>query len=250
MKNILTFFIVALCLIIIVTPVTAAREDQGAHPGITIAPAADHNQDQIDRKGSDDRMPNTSAARETIRGERTDVRADAGEINRSTTHTIPGLQNDTAREQERSNASNRNVTPVRAGWTKNENAVRAAVHTLLAMDNVTGGIGPQVSALARDFNNSARSTEQLETRISNRDAFSKLFFGGDRDAAGELVTITAKNRAGIQQIQRLMNTTTMDADTQAMMDQQLQVLLQEQDRLDQLALQTEQDRGLFGWMNK
>jgi hypothetical protein len=133
---------------------------------------------------------------------------------------------------------------------KNDNDVRSAVHTLLAMDNVTGGIGPQVSALARDFNNSAGSTQQLETRITNRDAFSKFFFGGDHDAAGELVTMTAQNRARIRQIQELMNGTAMDADTRGMMDQQLQVLLGEQDRLDQLASLTVQDRGLFGWINK
>ncbi|MFH1106092.1 MAG: hypothetical protein V1731_02680, partial [Candidatus Aenigmatarchaeota archaeon] len=35
---------------------------------------------------------------------------------------------------------------------KNQNKVRIAVHTLLAMENLTGGIGRNVSAIARDFN--------------------------------------------------------------------------------------------------
>jgi hypothetical protein len=116
------------------------------------------------------------------------------------------------------------------------------------MENRTGGIGPQVSAIAREFNNSAKASQLYEDRITNRDAISKLFFGGDRQAAAELANLTAQNQARISEIENLMNTTTLDPDTLSQMDQQLQVLRQQLAQEQQLIAQAQQDRGLFGWL--
>ncbi|WP_424025799.1 hypothetical protein [Methanoregula sp.] len=118
---------------------------------------------------------------------------------------------------------------------------------MLAMENRTGGIGPQVSAIAREFNNSANASQQYENRINNRDAFSRFFFGSDRQAATELANLTALNQARISEIENLMNTTALDADTRSMMDEELQLLQQNVAFDQQLSTQAKQDRGLFGW---
>jgi len=80
-----------------------------------------------------------------------------------------------ALEQEMQNA-----TPALRNVLKNQNQVRIAVHTLLATEKVIGGIGPQVSAIAREFNNSVMATIQAEERIRERSWFNRLLLGGER----------------------------------------------------------------------
>jgi len=251
-KKVLVFLIIAACLVMITTPVTAANDGRGDHASLTGAPAMNATHDNDVRGMPDESRMNTTHTRETTRA------GGPGGLTGNETHnagtgtdtpvkrTISDQGDDNQKDAGHPNTTYHNATPVRAGWTKNPNQVRNAVHSLLDMGNTTGGIGPQVSAIARDVNNSASSSEQLENRIENRDFISRFLFGGDKDAAGQLTTLTAQNRASIQKIQQLMNTTTLAADTQATMDEQLQVLLAEQDRLDALASQARQEHGLFG----
>jgi hypothetical protein len=145
------------------------------------------------------------------------------------------------------NATLQKISPPGQERNANQNEVRLAVHTLLAMENITGGIGPQVSAIARDFNNSAQSTWQLEERIWNRDMFSRFFFGGDQAAASELLNLTLQNENRIRQIEQLMNSGALDAETRAMLEEQLRIMEQESTRLNRIASAEEQDRGIFGW---
>jgi len=231
-------------------PVTAANDDRGDHARVTGTPATDAPHGKDVRSG-DDVTVNTTRSRETNQFEEragpqgNDTRNNAGDVDKTIQRNISDRGNNGQKDTEYANATVHNATPVRAGWTKNPNMVRDAVHSLLAL-NTTGGLGQQVAAIARDFNNSERSSQQLENRIENRDFLSRFLFGGDKDAADQLAALTAQNRAGIQKIQQLMNSTTLDTETQATISEQLQVLLDEQDRLDALAMQDRQEHGLFG----
>jgi hypothetical protein len=133
---------------------------------------------------------------------------------------------------------------------ENQNEVRLAVHSLLAMENLTSGIGPQVSAIAREFNNSAQATERAEMRIQARDAVTRFFAGGDDVAAAELETQVTRNDARIQNLTQLMQAAALDPDVQQVMQEQLQALRQEQERLRTLAQQEKTSRGILGWLWK
>jgi hypothetical protein len=118
------------------------------------------------------------------------------------------------------------------------------------MEDRTGGIGQNISAIAREFNNSVSVSEKLEQKIQDRSGIMRVFLGGDRETAGQLATITSQNQARIQKIQQLMNTTTLDTDVRAFLEEQLQAMQNEETRLEQLATREQQDRGLFGWLGK
>lgn len=248
MKKISVILIIAVCLFVLALPVIAAKDDSGVHAGITVSAARDNDQPQIIKKAVDGAEDNTTANREVVRTEHRGTEVGNQENMADNSRNMSQLREIARQSREKYNATLQNTSPVRPGWIKNENDVRLAVHTLLAMENFTGGIGPQVSAIARDFNNSASSSQRFEERIRNRDAISRLFFGGDHDAATELANITVQNRARIGVIQQLMNTTTLDAETRAMMEEQLQVLRQNVAQGEQLSAQEQQDRGIFGWM--
>ena len=130
---------------------------------------------------------------------------------------------------------------------KNQNAVREAVHSLLAAEDVVGGIGQQVSQIARDFNNSVDKTIKAEEKIQNRNILTRLFVGGDKQAAAELEQEVSQNRARIQTLNQLMQNCNCDSETKAVLQEQIQNMEQEQNRLESLSKE-QQANGLFGWL--
>ena len=233
-----------------VLPSAAEKEGEGIHAGITIKSAEDNDPSHGDRGNGQETENGTislTPVPEISRDDQPDEQKDrnkTGDTPRNITH-VPGLKNQSGGEH---GASSENETGVPPGWVRNPNKVRDAVHTLLAMENRTGGIGPQISAIAREFNNSAGTRQQDEDRITNQDAISRFFFGGDRGAAAELANLTVENQARISEIEDLMNTTTLDAGTRAVMDEQIQLLQQNVAFDRQLAAKAQQDRGILGWL--
>jgi len=242
-KIIYTIVIIALCLSILVLPVIAAKGGEGIHDGIMVG--ADENNgkshgDKSSGKGDGDtNTPTTPTLQISPDGNRSNTADTLRNISQ-----IPGVKNKSGKDHM---ASLRDESTAPPGWERNPNEVRDIVHSLLAIENRTNGIGPQISAIAREFNNSANAIEQYENRIKNRDTFSRFFFGDDQQAATELASLTAQNQARINQIENLMNTTALDSDTLAIMEEQLYLLQQKVAFDQQLSTQAKQDRGIFGW---
>jgi len=133
---------------------------------------------------------------------------------------------------------------------QNQNQVRLAVHSLLAMEGLAGGIGPQVSAIARNFNNSVQATIKAEEKIQTRSAFSRFFAGGDKKAAEELEAEVNQNKAQIQELNQLREQCDCGEEVKALMQEQIQNMEQEQARLQELAQKEKKSKGLLGWIWK
>ncbi|UCG95590.1 MAG: hypothetical protein JSV92_00900 [archaeon] len=131
---------------------------------------------------------------------------------------------------------------------RNQNKVRLAVHSLLAMENLTGGIGKNVSEIAREFNNSVQATISAEERIEKRDGLTKFLFGGDQEAAEEIEQEIGKNRERIRKIRNLMEECECDEEVRAIMREQIENMEQEQERLGEKAQKEKESKGLFGWL--
>lgn len=265
MKRIALFLIICLCLSAMALPAGAANEgagknagDAGAGQGAAVGRIAGEINDTV--------MQVRETLQEQIRlRDQTGNQSGVPVLNRTQdreqihvmviTNGTPGRNTAQVREKIRSdrnalNATLRNATPVRAGWSTTTNEVRLAVHTLLAMENITGGIGSQVSAVAREFNNSASQSWQLEERIRNRDAVSRFFFGGDQTSAAELANLSVQNQNRIRQIEQLMANESLDEETRAMLQEQLAIMELENTRLGQVSSAEQQSRGIFGWLGK
>jgi hypothetical protein len=251
MKPITTILVIALVILVVSLPVTGAKDRPGNNADNAGSSYENPGQGQNVRETirEENQIENTMGAG-TPAENRTQDRAEVRIIKTAPGQNITVIHATIRQNHDLVNATLQNATPVRAGWSKNANEVRLAIHTLLAMENITGGIGPQVSVIARDFNNSAQNTWQMEERIQNRDAISRFFFGGDQISAAELANLTAKNQNRIRQIEQLMNYEQMDAETRAMLEEQIQILQQENTRLGQIASTEQQNRGLLGWFGK
>ena len=133
---------------------------------------------------------------------------------------------------------------------QNQNRVREAVHSFLAMEDLVGGIGPQVREIARNFNNSVQATIRAEQRIERRSAVARFFAGGDEEAAAEIEERVNQNQERIQQLKQLREECDCGAEVKELMRAQIQNMEQEQTRLNELAQREKGSKGLFGWLWK
>ena len=124
---------------------------------------------------------------------------------------------------------------------RDQNRVRLAVHALLAAENRTGGIGRDVSIIAREFDNS------VEEQIRARHGLVRFFFGGDEDAARLIVEEAQRNRERVTELRQSIGNCTCDDGTRTMLREQVRTIEQEQDRLSALAEEEMRARGLFSW---
>ena len=131
---------------------------------------------------------------------------------------------------------------------KKQNAIRETVQNLLDIEDRIGGIGQQVSAIAREFNNSIEKTIQAEEKIQKRSKFIKFFIGGVKSAAQELKQEAKQNKEKIQELKKLKEQNWMQTEIKEMFQEQIQNMEQEQSRLEKLANKEINKKGILNWL--
>lgn len=133
---------------------------------------------------------------------------------------------------------------------QNQNRVREAVHALQQLGPMMGGIGSQVSEVAQHFDNSVQSTIQLETKLQEKSGFARFFSGGDAETGKALQGEVNQNREQLQKLQQVQENCDCDEAVKTMLQEQIQNMEQEQERLQMLAEQEQNKKGLLGWIWK
>ncbi|WP_209630917.1 hypothetical protein [Methanofollis sp. W23] len=131
---------------------------------------------------------------------------------------------------------------------KDQNQVRTAVHALLAMEEREGGIGENISAIAREFNNSIQTRMMAEQQIQERQGLTRTLFGGDQEAVAALRSHLNQTSEQIRTMQQLVETSACDNQTRTLLMEHLAVMEEDQARLSALVQNETVDQGLFGWL--
>lgn len=127
--------------------------------------------------------------------------------------------------------------------------VDVALYAFSRAGDVAAGAGPEFNRLAGVINASRAATNQAEYQVQSRSSFSRMLFGGDQDAAGQLIRYADQNRQHIALMEQLVaNCSACDPQVKNALMEQVQVLSQEQNRLTAIGRQEQADRGLFGWL--
>ncbi len=121
-----------------------------------------------------------------------------------------------------------------------------ALYSITIAGNVTGMNGSHFAQLADQINQTYASTDQLQTRIENRDPITRFFLGGDATAAQALLQDTTQNQDRIRLMEQDLQSCDCNQTIHDQLQQQLTTISQDQDRLRTLANQTIQDKGVFG----
>lgn len=131
---------------------------------------------------------------------------------------------------------------------QNENRVRVAVQALLLSRDFLGGIGPQVSQIARQIADSQASTTLAETDINNRGFLQRLFFGGDLSNATVIQRELERNQERVAELKQFLSAaTSTPLEVRNMLEEQIRNIESEQERLGQLAEKESSRWGLFSW---
>lgn len=133
---------------------------------------------------------------------------------------------------------------------QNQNKIRLAVHALLATEGLVGGIGKQISEIARDFNNSVDATIKAEEKIQAKNKFKHFLFGGDKEAAAAIREQIEENLPKIEQLKELYNECDCSDEVKTVLQEQIDNLEQEQVRLSDLANKEIVSNGILGWVLK
>ena len=156
----------------------------------------------------------------------------------------------TQQRQQEMNQELQGLGTVQQNIYQNQNQVRLAVHSMIAMEDLVGAKGPQIREIARDFNNSVQATIKAEEKTQERNWFMRVLFGGDEQAAAEIEQEVNANRQRIQTLNQLKEECDCEEPVKTMLQEQIQNIEQEQNRLEQLAQAEKQSKGLFGWIWK
>lgn len=130
---------------------------------------------------------------------------------------------------------------------QNQNQMRLGVYAMLAAQNMLGNLGPQVTNLAKQIDNSVQATVNAEYSIQTRSTLARLFMGGDRGNANAIMQQIAQNQTRIQELSQLINQSGAPSDVKATLQQELQTMTQEQVRLQDVASQQLNMWGIFSW---
>jgi len=127
--------------------------------------------------------------------------------------------------------------------------VHTALYAFSIAGNVTGSSGPELARLGAELNTSSAAAYAAEEQIKNRNSLMRMLYGGDREAAGLLIQHADQNRQRIQTMEQLIaNCSECDPQVRLMLEEQVQVLSQEQNRFTVLGQEEQADKGLFGWL--
>lgn len=139
------------------------------------------------------------------------------------------------------------TTPELRDIMSGANGMRLAVHALLSAQDLVGGIGQQVSEIAKEVDRSVASTTNAEVKIQSRGFFTRFLFGGDSTSAEVIAQEAAQNQARIESLTTLLAQTNVSADVQAVLNTQIAALKEAQTRLQELAKKEQKSWGLFSW---
>lgn len=243
---------IALFIVVLMSSMVLAQGQQGIHePGTGIEEPELRETGQGTGEGAKD---NTSPGKESIDEAETGMPAGeqvmAQERMQVKAQTENELKAMVQQKQQEMNNELKGLNKDEEKVYKNQNQVRMAVHTFLAMEDLVGGIGPQVREIARGFNNSVQATIKAEENIEKRGAFKRFFAGGDEESAEEIEQESKKNMEKLKEMKQLKEECDCTEEVKAMMQEQIQNMEQEQIRLQELADKEKKSKGLFGWMWK
>lgn len=128
-------------------------------------------------------------------------------------------------------------------------AVATFVQSLIAVADRNGGIGTEVREVAQSQNESASTTAQAIDTIEKRGNFRTFFAGSDYKNIGVIRSELATTTAHIAQLQRLLEKTTVALDRTEITNQ-IDVLKEQQEKLQSYITAQEDVFSLFGWLNR
>jgi len=133
---------------------------------------------------------------------------------------------------------------------EHRSTVATFVQNLLSVANrEQGEIGEQVKVIAQAQNETKNKVADGIDKIQNRSKIKTFLIGTDYKNIGQLRSEMVKTRNQIDRLNRLVDETTNE-ESKIALQEQIQVLEQEQQKIDDFLKTNESKFSLFGWFVK
>jgi len=143
----------------------------------------------------------------------------------------------------------KSVSPRSEVAREHMSVVAQTVEELLTTQGAKGGIGQQVSEVAREQQQAQQEIEGELDKLEARKGWMKKLFGSDYKAIRNLNQQTERNRLRIRQLEQLQTQVANQAD-QTQTQEAVQALVEQNTALEEQIQVEEQVGSLFGWLFK
>lgn len=127
--------------------------------------------------------------------------------------------------------------------------VSQAVEDFLEAGNKTGGIGKQVSDIARQQQGAQNQIGKALDEMSSKKGISKTLFGPDYGAIKEMKQLMQQNQVRIKQLQQLQDQ-IQDQAEETQLQEMIQAFVEQNTALQSQVLAEEDVKSVFGWLIK
>lgn len=162
-----------------------------------------------------------------------------------------GENNNKDNEETSSNTQNQQQKQEREQINVEEHrsAVSNFVQSLLSVADGNEGIGQQVMVIAQQQNQSASTTIQAMEKVQTRSKIKTFFLGSDYKNLGTLRSEMVQTDNRLEQLNELVENTQNEGDKTELQNQ-IQTLEQEQEKIESFVKTNETKFSLFGWFTK
>jgi hypothetical protein len=131
----------------------------------------------------------------------------------------------------------------------NQNRVRGSIQNILTTtDYLDSETGEEVSEITEEISVTVEQLYEAENTISNRGRLIRFFAGGDKKSAQAINSLTEVNTQKLNQLeQALQNCDDCDSQVMETVQAQIQLIEQDQERLQEIANEELNSNGMFGW---
>lgn len=163
--------------------------------------------------------------------------------------TLSELQQVRESERAQVNQEVKNATDAKRLALENQSQARVAIRTIISSELLLpADVAPRMVTLTEALERAAQNALHAEENVSNRNWLSRFFIGGDTESAAVLQAEVNQNRELIREMTQLLNQTHVDGEVRQFLQEQLQNLETEQNRLAQVAVDQQDAWGVWSWI--
>ncbi|MFH1280885.1 MAG: hypothetical protein ABII08_04730 [Candidatus Beckwithbacteria bacterium] len=159
------------------------------------------------------------------------------------------LQVTTQEQESLQGGQPKSVSPRSETAREHMSVVAQTVEELLTTQGAKGGIGQQVSEVAREQQQAQQEIEGELDKLGARQGWARKLFGPDYKAIKNLNQQIERNRLRIRQLEQLQTQVANVAD-QTQIQEAAQALVEQNTALEEQIQAEEQTGSLFGWLFK
>lgn len=133
----------------------------------------------------------------------------------------------------------------------NQNRTRGSIQNILTTtEYLNSETGEEIAEITEEISSAIEQIYIAEDKIANRGRIIRFLAGGDKASAEKIKNLSQSNEQKLFQLQNTINNCDCDLGAKETLQAQVQLIEQDQIRLQEIAREELNSNGIFGWIVK